>query len=185
MWRLLPDSLQAGSGSDLFSDITANAWYAEAVNCLAGMGILKGYKDGSFKPNAPISREEFTAVLCRFFEAELIDGDNPYSDVAGWAYSYIVADAELGWLIGYNDGTFRPKAFITRAEAVTAINSILDRKVLAEDIPVEYHAIYSDLSEGHLAFQDILEASVIHSYTIGNAGTEIWQQVGTEAVNTA
>ena len=176
MWRLLPVSMQLGGESGTFKDVADGTWYADAVNCLAGLGIIKGYSDGTFKPNTYITRQEFTAMAFRFFEAAEGDYDNPFPDVdeSLWAYKEIVTAAGLGWILGYTNGTFKPKDNIKRSEAVSIINRILERKVLKENIPEEYYTLYSDLTPSHWAFADILEASVTHFYEIAEDGTELW-----------
>jgi len=179
LWRLLPVTLKDGGSDVAFSDVPDRAWYAEAVNCLAGLGVVKGYGDGTFRPNSPITREEFTACVCRFFEAVAEIGENPFNDVdeGGWAYESIMMAAELGWVVGYGDGTFRPKINIKRCEAVTIFNIILVRMTLKEDIPEEYVELWWDLLYSHWAFQDVIEASVDHLFTLNEAGTEIWSML--------
>ena len=86
---------------------------------------------------------------------------------------YIITAANLGWVVGYSNGTFMPKAAITRAETVTIINRVLKRSVSAESIPEEYNTKYSDLTPDHWAFKDIIEASIEHSYVMID-GEKVW-----------
>ncbi|MCL2046744.1 MAG: S-layer homology domain-containing protein, partial [Oscillospiraceae bacterium] len=175
IWRLLPANAQSTNSSGTFSDVANGAWYAVAINRLASLGILRGYTDGTFRPDAPITREEFTAIVCRFFDVAIDSSENPFSDVSeNWAYEYILTAAANGWVEGYPDGTFRPKNDIKRAEVVTIINRIIGRIVRTENIPDEYYGTFSDLQRSHWAFQDMLEAGVPHSFTIGEDNTEIW-----------
>ena len=179
LWRLLPAASTNSNNNSVFTDVETGAWYAQAVDCLYGLEVIKGYEDGTFLPNARISREEFTAMVCRAYNAKTIQSaNNPFSDVfAGWAYDFIITAAGNNWVNGYSDGTFKPKSDITRAESVTIFNRILERKVLTKGIPEENYTLYSDLRIEHWAFQDILEASVTHTYTKDGAGNEIWQGV--------
>ena len=176
LWRLLSAEKAVDAETAPFTDVPANAWYAQSVNRLSELGILKGYPDGAFRPNSFMTREEFVAVVCRYFNTALEGGGNPFHDVvSGWAFDYIITASSLDWINGYSDGSFRPYANITRAEAVTILNRILDRTLLQQNVPNKYHRFYIDLSSDHWAFQDMIEASVEHSYTIDDE-TEAWDQ---------
>ena len=110
-----------------FSDVSEGQWFNCAVSTMASMGVLNGYPDGTFRPNAPITRAEFAAIAARF------DGRNPgtlasFSDIRGhWAAKEISRAYENGWVDGYPNGTFAPNQDITRAEAMTLVNRVLHR----------------------------------------------------------
>ncbi|WP_125116259.1 S-layer homology domain-containing protein [Agathobaculum sp. Marseille-P7918] len=106
-------------------------WYNTAVSTMAALGIIKGRTETTFEPDAPITRAEFAAICARF-DTGRTDGDSNFTDLSGhWAKDEIERAATLGWITGYPDGTFRPENAITRAEAMTMINRVLQR--LPED----------------------------------------------------
>ena len=172
-FRLLSNSDKNNPQPTVFSDVASGAWYAQAVNYLASKGILEGYPDGTFKPNAPITRAEFATIALRFDELEPAE-DDAFPDIEGhWAEDFINSAAKKGWVNGYEDGTFRPQAKITRAEVVVIVNRMLDRKIKLENIP-EGIRQFVDLSAGYWAYTDIVEASNNHDYEREDDGFEIW-----------
>ena len=98
------------------------------IDTLAEMGILKGYADGTFRPNAPITRAEFAAIAARFDSTDITGKTATFNDIANcWAKEEIERTAILGWTNGYADGSFRPNNNITRAEVATLVNRVLKR----------------------------------------------------------
>lgn len=159
-----------------FSDVAEDAWYADAVNMLASLDMIAGYEDGTFRPDAPITRAEFTAIAMRFADAAP-EGENIFSDVhAGdWFYDVVVGSIQYGWIGGYEDGTFRPQNTITRAE-VTAITNRMLGRVADEafiDAADELRS-FGDLSDAHWAYYSIMEATNAHDYTTTD-GVEEWE----------
>ncbi|MDR2360666.1 MAG: S-layer homology domain-containing protein [Oscillospiraceae bacterium] len=134
------------------------AWYEPSLDRAVKNGILKGYPDGSLRPNAQISRAEFVALIERDAN-NLSSGNIPFADVSEthWARDYIASILAKGLITGYPDGTFRPSDPITRAEAVTIINSYIERAGIDAVSP------FSDISASYWAFRDILAASVRHT----------------------
>lgn len=159
-----------------FSDVAEDAWYADAVNMLASLDMIAGYEDGTFRPDAPITRAEFTAIAMRFADA-VPEGENIFSDVhAGdWFYDVVVGSIQYGWIGGYEDGTFRPQNTITRAE-VTAITNRMLGRVADEAFIDAADALrsFGDLSDAHWAYYSIMEATNAHDYTISD-GVEEWE----------
>ena len=134
-FRLLTDETREANmtKSNGYNDVKDGDWFCCAVSTLSKMGIIKGYEDGSFKPNAPISRAEFAAIAARFDP----DGDKTpasFSDVTShWAKDEISIAANHGWIKGYEDGSFKPDQKITRAETMTLVNRVLNRLPEAKD----------------------------------------------------
>lgn len=128
-FRLLTDKARDANLTDRspYPDVSAGAWYNKAIATLSRMGILSGYEDGSFRPNATVTRAEFAAMAARF-DTEAKPVDTPFTDLTScWAADEIAKAYGKGWVNGYGDNTFRPNGPITRAEAVTLINRVLRR----------------------------------------------------------
>ena len=129
-FRLLTDEMREShlTSTNDFTDVKAGSWYNTAVSTLVDMGILKGYPDGTFRPDASITRAEFAAIAARFDSTDITGKTATFTDIAtSWAKADIERTAILGWVEGYPDGSFRPDSSITRAEAVTLVNRVLQR----------------------------------------------------------
>ena len=127
--------MQTTPRQNKFTDGSNDAWYCSAVSTLSAMGIISGYPDATFRPNASITRAEFAAIATRFD----VNGDKTpasFNDIAGhWAKDEIAVAANNGWVNGYEDGSFRPQNKITRAETMSLVNRVLNRKPeTAEDL---------------------------------------------------
>ena len=155
-----------------FSDVQGQ-WYDNAVNTMAGLGVIHGYEDGRFRPDWKITRAEFVTIAARF--VTLTEGTSSFSDVPEdhWAAPYIITAAERGWVSGFQDGTFRPEAGITRAETVTILNKMLGRQPDAHVSMKANVKNFYDVFPTHWAYANIIEASTEHSYTSDKDG-EVW-----------
>lgn len=162
-----------------FPDVKNDQWYAQAVNTMATLKVVNGYTDGTFKPNAKITRAEFTAIAMRFGELNT-DGENTFRDVSknDWFYKYIVGSIQYGWINGYPDGTFKPNATITRAEVTTIVNKMLGRS--ADQSYVDNNTAqlnqFTDLAKNFWAYYDIREATNGHDYNKKN-NAETWTKL--------
>lgn len=148
-----------------FKDVSAKNWFYEPVETLYNIGLLEGKSKDTFAPNAPISRAEFAALAARFQNLKYTSG-KVFSDVekGHWAYSYINAASEAGWIQGYPDGTFRPDKEITRTETVTLVNSMINRTVTREKLKaLNVRNPYNDLAESFWGYTDLMEATVSHT----------------------
>ena len=128
-FRLLTEEVRTANStqSNSLSDVTRGQWFNHAVSTLSSMGIVKGHNDGTFAPNASITRAEFAAIAARFDDKNT-DTSSKFTDIAShWAKNEIGIAANKGWINGYPDGTFRPNQYITRAEAMTLVNRVLNR----------------------------------------------------------
>jgi uncharacterized repeat protein (TIGR02543 family) len=159
-YRLLDNSSANPGIYANFPDVDANAWYGQAVNALAGRGILKGYEDGTFRPADTITRAEFTAVAARFGNLPLT-GTTAFPDVPAndWAFSYIASARETAWVDGLPDGLFHPVDNIDRASVAKIVNNALDRH--CTDIPEARQ--FPDLASNHWAYHELMEASTTHT----------------------
>lgn len=178
-YRLLTDDArkQYAADSSRFADAN-NSWAAKEIATLTNAGILKGYNDGSFKPNASISRAEFATVASRF--DKLSGGSKTFTDVPSthWAYAAITSAAEKGWVNGYSDGSFRPNNSINRAEVVKITNAVLGRSCDKNFVAVNLEKLhdYNDINASFWAYYEILEASNAHDYKTVS-GVESWSAV--------
>ncbi len=178
--RLIVKKMVFLDGSESkFSDVNEGDWYAAYIKYLSNVGIVNGYEDGTFGPNKPITRAEFATIASRFFELEA-GNDNNFPDVADnhWAKDFIDSAAIKGWLVGYEDGTFRPDQPIKRSEAVTIINRMLNRVADKEYIEANMEDVltYPDLDKAHWAYYEILEASNWHDHKVEN-NIEFWTDI--------
>lgn len=158
-----------------FTDVPADAWYAEAVNTLASLGIIKGIGDGQFAPNRTITRAEFTVIAMRFANVSA-DVTNPFTDIAtnDWYYTAVTSAVSYGWINGYSDGSFRPQATITRAEVVTIVNRMLNRTADRNFVDSNVTAQFDDVPNTYWAYYNIMEATIAHDHSIDNDGVESW-----------
>lgn len=177
-FRLLTDETRESywSQSSGFTDVASGAWYNNAVSTLTRAGILDGYEDGSFRHNASITRAEFTKIAVSFFKHVGGASANPFSDVpdSAWYAEFVKAAAELGLIDGYEDGTFRPNAPITRAEACTIVNRTLGRAPDKDNLLPEHEMLtWPDNSRDAWYYAQIQEATNSHDYQWLGA-IELW-----------
>ena len=179
-FRMLTDDARDRNWSQTndFTDVPETAWYNNAISTLANMGILSGDPDGSFRPDDSITRAEFTKIAVSFFEVTGDYVDGTYSDVPAnaWYADFIDAAVDLGLIEGYPDGTIRPQASITRAEACTIVNRTLGR-VPDKDhlLPEDEMRVWPDNSDTDVwYYAQIQEATNSHDYEwIGEEGDQI------------
>ena len=181
-FRLLTDESrnEYWSQTNPYSDVSADDWFNNAVSTLTNAGVLDGYEDGTFKPNGNITRAEFATITARFFEATY-DGENLFPDIEGhWAQDYINEAANAGIVNGYEDGTFRPQQYITRAEAVTMVNRTIDRHPDADHL-LEDMIVWPDNPETAWYYEQVQEATNSHEYTMNTDDEqnpyEIWTKL--------
>ena len=166
-FRLLTDETreQYWATTNAYSDIKSGDWYNNAISTLSSAGIVSGYPDGTFRPNAPITRAEMSKIIALF--AKLDKTTDRFSDIAGhWAEAYIKLAAGNGWIEGYPDGTFKPQQNITRAETVTMINRVLERVPSDEDHLLSYSVMltFPDCQPGQWFYIAMQEATNSHTY---------------------
>ena len=144
---------------------TKSAWYNTAINAVVAKNLMFADKDGDFRPNEPITRGEFARAL--FFIDKKNNAVAPFADVKGHVYEEAINQAYGNDRIkGYPDGTFKPDATITRAEAATILNNYADRNVTFKGM-VEVHkdvVKFTDINESHWAYYEIMEAANTHEY---------------------
>ena len=180
-FRLLEDETREANmtKSNGYNDMKDGAWYTCAVSTLSKMGIIKGYEDGSFKPDASISRAEFAAIAARFDP----DGDKTpatFSDVSShWAKDEISIAANHGWIKGYEDGSFKPDQKITRAETMTLVNRVLKRlPETKDDLHKDMKTWPDNQNESAWFYLAVQEATNSHYQNLKKDGThEKWESM--------
>ena len=180
-FRLLKDETREANmtKSNSYNDMKDGAWYTCAVSTLSKMGIIKGYEDGSFKPDASISRAEFAAIAARFDP----DGDKTpatFSDVSShWAKDEISIAANHGWIKGYEDGSFKPDQKITRAETMTLVNRVLKRlPETKDDLHKDMKTWPDNQNESAWFYLAVQEATNSHYQKLKKDGThETWESM--------
>ena len=176
--RLLTEKMAADQTySNTFSDVAKSHWAANYIGYMQQFGIITGYADGSFRPDASVTRAEFAAIASRF--EKLTEGTKSFSDVPSshWAAKYINFAATRGWVNGYADGTFRPNNSITRAEVAAVTCRLLERN--ADQSYIRSHLselrAFTDVSESHWAYWYTMEAANGHDYT-KSGSSETWSR---------
>lgn len=180
-FRLLKDDVRSENLTDqnTFTDVSADAWYNVAVSTMSDMDIVFGRTDYQFDPDAYITRAEFAAIAARF-DSGSYSGDDLFTDIEGhWAADQINRAAEKGWITGYPDGTFGPNRYITRAEAVTMINRVLNRMPKDKDALHEDMKVFVDNADTNAWYYlAIQEATNSHEYKKDKDGVyETWTDV--------
>lgn len=155
------DSTSAQTAAIPFTDVETGMWYTEAISALQNLSYISGDGDGRFRPNDPITRAEY-AIMVSFVDDLSPTDTSAFTDLDGhWAEGLINAAANKGWITGYSDGTFRPDAYITRAEAVTLANKAMQRE--PDHIPSSFVNPYMDITASHWAYENMMEASATHA----------------------
>lgn len=180
-FRLLTDDVRDENltKTNRYSDVASTAWYNTAVSTLSSMGIITGYPDGTFRPNAAITRAEFAAIAARFDS----NGDKTtakFSDIAThWAKNEISIAYNNGWITGYPDGTFGPQRDITRAETMTLVNRVLNRQPETEDDLLPNMTVWTDNANPNAWYYlAVQEATNSHYYKFKtNSKYEKWTEL--------
>ena len=180
-FRLLTDDVRDENltKTNRYSDVTRADWYNTAVSTLSSMGIITGYPDGTFRPNAAITRAEFAAISARFDS----NGDKTtakFSDIAThWAKDEISIAYNNGWINGYPNGTFGPQRDITRAETMTLVNRVLNRQPETEDDLLPNMTVWTDNANPNAWYYlAVQEATNSHYYKFKtNSKYEKWTEL--------
>ena len=176
-FRLLTDDARQRnwSSENNFSDVSADKWYNNAVSTLCHMGVLGGYSDGTFRPNAPITRAEFAKIAVSFSQANGSAVYSYFTDVktTDWFAPYVTAAKDSSLIEGYSDGSFKPENRITRAEACTIVNRVLGRKPSKNHMKISDRIDWPDCTTADWFYEAIMEATNSHTYQMGKR-VETW-----------
>ena len=165
-FRLLDEDVRDDSLTtyNTFTDVSADYWANTAISTMSELGVIQGYSDGTFRPNAFITRAQFAAICARFDDT-VKRGSSDFTDIDGhWAEAEIERAATLGWIQGYSDGTFRPNNNITRAQAMTMINRVLCRLPEDEDDLLRGMNTWTDCNPGDWCYLAVQEATNSHDF---------------------
>ena len=176
-FRLLTDETRDAywSQTNNYSDCGSDLWCNNAISTLSNMGIIDGYADGTFRPYGKITRAQFAKMAVGFFETATKEYQGYYSDVPedAWYTDYVEAASRVGLIQGFQDGTFRPDANITRAQACVIVNRALNRKPDEDHLLPEKEMItWTDNNPGDWFYADMQEATNSHDYTWLSKGSE-------------
>ena len=176
-FRLLTDDARQRnwSSENNFSDVSADKWYNNAVSTLCHMGVLGGYSDGTFRPNAPITRAEFAKIAVSFAQTNGSAVYSYFTDVktTDWFAPYVTAAKDSGLIEGYSDGSFKPENRITRAEACAIVNRVLGRKPSKNHMKISGRIDWPDCTTADWFYEAIMEATNSHTYQMGKR-VETW-----------
>ena len=178
-FRLLKDSVRDGNllTSNTYTDVADDYWANTAISTMTGLGIVQGRSTTTFDPKAPITRAQFAAICARF-DTGKSSGTQSFTDIKGhWAEKYIERAAELGWIKGFEDGTFRPDTYITRAQAMTMINRVLNRIPEDESDLLPGMNVWPDCNPGDWFYLAVQEATNSHDFEHKAGNYEIWTEL--------
>lgn len=178
-FRLLKSDIRDGNltADNEFSDVSDGQWHNKAVSTMAKLGIVKGRRADRFDPDASITRAEFAAICARF-NTKPVENSGSFSDISGhWAENEIERAAAFGWISGYPDGTFRPDARITRAEAMTMINRVLCRMPQSESDLLNSMVTWPDNKPSDWHYLAVQEATNSHDFDRQGEVGESWTKL--------
>ena len=178
-FRLLKSDIRDGNltADNDFSDVSDGQWHNKAISTMAKLGIVKGRRADSFDPDASITRAEFAAICARF-NTKPVENSGSFSDISGhWAENEIERAAAFGWISGYPDGTFRPDARITRAEAMTMINRVLCRMPQSKSDLLDSMVTWPDNKPSDWHYLAVQEATNSHDFNRQGEVGESWTKL--------
>ena len=167
-FRLLSDDTREAfwSSTNDYSDVPADKWYNNAVSTLSRLGVISGYPDGTFRPDASITRAEFAKIAVSFCKYGSTTYSGCFSDVkaSDWFSTCVETARNSNLIAGYPDGTFRPNNAITRAEACTIVNRTLGRKPAKNHMAISGRINWPDCLDTEWFYADMMEATNSHDY---------------------
>ena len=178
-FRLLKADIRDGNltADNGFSDVSNGQWHNKAVSTMAKLGIVKGRRADRLDPDASITRADFAAICARF-NTKPVENSGSFSDISGhWAENEIERAAAFGWISGYPDGTFRPDARITRAEAMTMINRVLCRMPQSESDLLDSMVTWPDNKPSDWHYLAVQEATNSHDFDRQGEVGESWTKL--------
>lgn len=173
---VLPDFIEFNDyGDGGYSDV-AGHWAQSGIAFCSNAGVFVGYEDGTFRPNKPITREEYALVIARIQGLTGCDDRfvMPFKDVekvSGWALDGVYTCYDEGWIDGYEDEnelgtyTFAPQRDIGRAEAAKIMNGYLNRGVDEAGVSsLNEYIQFPDVPDWYWGYWEVAEAVNDHYY---------------------
>ena len=177
LYNLLEDQSRGGGAFD-YTDVTGSNWYTEPVAVLASRGLLDG-QGGALRPKEEMTRGELVALLVKITGVDE-DAACSFSDVPETdpIYPVVATAAEKGWINGFGDGTFRPEAGLTRAQAAAIFNRMLGRSADPAYLsdPARLRRFF-DVKRTSWYYETVMEATMTHDGVVGEDGNETWENV--------
>lgn len=156
--RIIDDKASANDKSS-FRDLKEGQWFYDNIVFIEKEGLISGYEDGTFKPNNPMTRAQFASMMTNYLK--LNEGNNPidFKDVKEnyWAKDAINILSSHGIMVGKSKNEFKPNENITRAEAATIFNKVLDRKINKSFLDKYSKNPFKDLKRNHWAYYQVIE----------------------------
>lgn len=174
-------SFPESSEAPYFSDTKDDQWYSKDLRAAIKAGIINEKAGEAFRPNDPITRSEFAAMIYNLDEKK--EGTAPFEDIKGHKFEKEINQAYAnGRFKGYVDGSFRPDASMQRAEIIAVLNRLLNRSVDRNGLEKAANAgsvrKFIDLVETHWAYYEIVEATNTHRYErIKGTTLETWIEI--------
>ena len=156
--RVIDDKASANDKSS-FRDVKEGAWYYDDLVFIEKAGLISGYDDGTFRPREAMTRAQFASMMANYLKLPM--GNNPidFKDVKEnfWARDAINTLSSQGIMVGKSKNEFKPKDKITRAEAATIFNKVLDRKINKSFLDKYSKNPYKDIDRKHWAYYQVIE----------------------------
>lgn len=179
-FRIMTEEARSENWGEIneFSDVTEGMWYNHAVCTAVNAGLIKGMPDGTFGGDRNITRAEFATIAARFLDTATQPAET-FTDIEGhWAEADITRATVAGWIKGVGDGKFNPDAYITRAEVMTLVNRMLNRKFDETNTLADMVVWADNMDKDIWYYGDVQEATNDHEYE-RKAGTltETWTKI--------
>ena len=171
---------QAASVTERFSDVSGDAWYANYLAIAYSYGLIRGFPDGTFRPNEPITREQMAGMLAS--TVGLWTRDPQFTDadtISRWAIDFVATVQIEGLMQGDPNGAFRPQDHMTRAEAAAVFGRILERgdTTSRSIVDVEDLIIFPDAADRRAWYFYYVVAATNSRWFVMDGDTEIWTRV--------
>jgi hypothetical protein len=170
MYRLINDKAKGDfrTNGAAFSD-AAGHWAQRDIEYMASVGLVSGYPDGSFKPDAVVTREELVTILVKY--ANMVPAVVKDTGAGGWSGDYVNIAVSNGYISGYPDGGLHLRDNASRGQTAAILNRIFNRK-FDESALDGQKSPYADLRRSHWSYADIIEAAISHRYERDANGAE-------------
>ncbi len=121
----------ASNGVFAFPDVDETSEIGKAIVKMQREGYIRGFEDGTFRPNATLTRAEFVTIINKMYGFK-VAAENAFTDVreADWYYADVLCGVQAGYIKGHDDKTFRPDDTVTREQVCVMVNRILNVELI-------------------------------------------------------